>query len=158
MALSANTIFEVRTSGSDTNGGGFVTGASGTDWSQQNAAQYAVTDGVTAGTTTITSATANFGTDVVGNIMYVEGGTGAVAAGFYQITARASSTSITVDRSTGLTAGTGVTLNIGGALATPGRIIQTGILADGNKVYIKSGTYTLTTTTPGPAGPPTFPN
>src|SRR3989344_4039153 len=128
MALSANTIFEVRTSGSDTNGGGFVTGASGTDWSQQNAAQYAVTDGVTAGTTTITSATANFGTDVVGNIMYVEGGTGAVAAGFYQITARASSTSITVDRSTGLTAGRGVTFNIGGALANPGIIIPNGLL------------------------------
>ena len=64
MALSANTVLEVRNGGSDTNGGGFVTGAAGTDWSQQDAAQYSVTDGVTAGTTTITSATANFGTDV----------------------------------------------------------------------------------------------
>ena len=119
MAVSANTIWEVRIDGNNTNGGGFVAGASGTDWSQQAAAQYSVTDGVTAGTTTITSASANFGTDVVGNIMYVQGGTGSVAAGWYQITVRNSSTSVTVDRSTGLTAGTGVTLIIGGALLSP---------------------------------------
>src|ERR1043166_7369624 len=117
MALSANTVFEVRNGGSDTNGGGWVTGSSasgGTDWSQQTAAQYSVTDGVTAGSTVITSATAAFGTDVVGNIIYVQGGTGAVSSGWYQIISRTSSTTITVDRLTGLTSGTGVTLKIGG--------------------------------------------
>lgn len=136
MALSALTVLEVRNGGSDTNGGGFVTGASGTNHSLQDAAQYAVTDGVTAGTTTITSATANFGTDVVGNIMYVQGGTGSVVAGWYQITARTNATTITVDRSTGLTAGTGVTLNIGGALASPG---QAGAIAQvaGMTTFIK---------------------
>lgn len=149
-ALSANTVWEVRTAGAATNGGGFVTGAAGTDWSQQNAAQYSVTDGVTAGTTTITSATANFGTDVVGNIMYVAGGTGAVAADWYQITARASSLSITVDRSTGLTAGTGVTLIIGGALSDPA--IFAGKLVTGNTVHQKSGTYSLTSATQNVAG------
>lgn len=121
MALSASCVLEIRAGGSDTNGGGFKTGASGTDWSLQDAAQYSVTDGVTNGTTTITSATANFGTDVVGNLVYVQGGTGSVVAGWYEITARASATQITVDRSTGLTAGTGVTLKIGGALASPGQ-------------------------------------
>ena len=155
MALSANTVWEVRTVGTDTNGGGFVTGASGTDWSQQTAAQYAVTDGVTAGTTTITSATANFGTDVVGNIMYVAGGTGSVAADWYQITARTNSTTITVDRSTGLTAGTGVTLNIGGALATPGQAAKNATVS-GQYIYVKSGTYTITTSTAGAAGPVLF--
>jgi len=120
VALSANTVFEVRLAGNDTNGGGFVTGASGTDWSQQTSPQYSVTDGVTAGTTTITSASAAFGTDVIGNIISVSGGTGAVAQGWYQITARPSATQITVDRATGLTAGTGVTLKIGGALFSPG--------------------------------------
>ena len=88
MALSASTILEVRSTGSDTNSFGFVTGASGTDWSQQDAAQYSVTDGVTAGTTTITSASANFGTDVVGNLIYVQGGTAPVTAGWDQITVR----------------------------------------------------------------------
>ena len=57
-AISNDTVFEVRTDGSDTNGGGFVTGASGTNWTLQAAAQYAVTDAVTAGVAT--SATANF--------------------------------------------------------------------------------------------------
>jgi hypothetical protein len=120
MSISANTVFEVRQGGSDTNGGGFVTGASGTDWSQQNAAQYAVTDGVTNGTTTVTSATANFGTDVVGNIVYIAGGTGSVVGSWYQIVSRTNATTIVVDRTTGLTAGTGVTINIGGALASVG--------------------------------------
>lgn len=142
MALNAAIVWEVRTTGADTNGGGFKTGATGTDWSQQNAAQYAVTDGVTAGTTTITSITANFGTDVVGNVIYVAGGTGSVAAGWYEIISRTNSTTIVVDRSTGLTAGTGVTLNIGGALASPGQASALGV--DGNKYYIKAGTYTIT--------------
>ena len=83
MAIGAACVWEVRTTGNDTNGGGYAGG--GTDWSQQDSAQYSVTDGVTAGTTTITSATANFGTDVVGNVMYVQGGTGSVTAGWYQI-------------------------------------------------------------------------
>lgn len=150
MALNAAIVWEVRTTGADTNGGGFKTGATGTDWSQQNAAQYAVTDGVTAGTTTITSITANFGTDVVGNVIYVAGGTGSVAAGWYEIISRTNSTTIVVDRSTGLTAGTGVTLNIGGALASPGQASALGV--DGNKYYIKAGTYTITSATPNIAG------
>jgi hypothetical protein len=150
MALSASTVLEVRTTGSDTNGGGFVTGASGTDWSQQDAAQYSVTDGVSAGTTTITSITANFGTDVVGNLMYVQGGTGSITAGWYQITARTNSTTITVDRSTGLTAGTGVTLKIGGALASPGMAGGVKATAGGTSgldVFIKAGTYTVSVNT-----------
>lgn len=118
MSLSALTVFEVRVGGSDTNGGGFVTGTSGTDWSQQTAAQYAVTDAVANGTTTITSASAAFGTDVVGNIVYLVGGTGPLAEGWYQIISRASATSITLDRT--VATGTGITLNIGGAFGSPG--------------------------------------
>lgn len=152
MAISVNTVLEVRSGGSDTNGGGFVTGASGTDWSQQDAAQYAVADGVTAGTTTIISATANFGTDVVGNLIYVTGGTGSVTAAWYEIVSRTNSTTIVVDRSTGLTAGTGVTLNIGGGLATPG---QAGaIKVAGNKIFIKYNAtpYTLSSASANVAG------
>lgn len=153
MALNAAIVFEVRTTGSDTNGGGFKTGASGTDWSQQTSAQYSVTDGVTAGTTTITSATASFGTDVVGNLIYVQGGTGSVAADWYEITARTNATTITVDRSTGLTAGTGVTLKIGGALLTIQKALDLMTVA-GHTTYIKSGTYSISaalTTTNFPA-------
>jgi hypothetical protein len=159
MALSANTVLEIRhvadfAGASDTNGGGFVTGAGGTDWSQQGAPQYSVTDGVTAGTTTITSASASFGTDVVGNLISVTGGTGSVAQGWYQIASRTNATTIVVDRSTGLTAGTGVTLKIGGCFASPGAaaalMTVTGITA-----WWKYSTtvFTCTTSTVGAAGP-----
>ena len=117
MAISANTIWEVRPSnGVDTYGGGFVSGASGTDWTQQNSAKYSLTNGVANGTTTVTTVSAT--TDMVGNIAYIAGGTGSITAAWYQITAASAGVSITVDRSTGLTAGTGVTINIGGALKT----------------------------------------
>ena len=133
MALSANTVLEVRLTGSDTNGGGFVTGAAGTDWSQQDSPQYSVTDGVATGNTVVSSASAAFGTDVVGNLVYLQGGTGSLVAGWYQITARTSG-NITLDRN--VAAGTGITLKIGGALASPG---QAGAIAtvSGIRTYIK---------------------
>lgn len=151
MALPTTAIWEVRTDGSDTNGGGFKQGGTGTDWTQQAAAQYSVTDAVTNGTTTITSATASFGTDVVDNFLYIQGGTGSVAANWYHITARASATSITVDRSTGLTAGTGATLKIGGALASIGGAKAAG-LTTGHICYVKNGTYTISTATVNVSG------
>lgn len=150
MPLSGSTVFEVRTTGSDLNGGGYSSG--GTDLSQQDSPQYSVTDGVSNGTATITSATANFGTDVVGNIAYVQGGTGSIVAGWYQIISRANSTTIVVDRATGLTTGTGVTIRIGGALATPG-LLSNLMTIDGMTAHIRSGTYTLSTATAGPGGP-----
>lgn len=143
MALSKDTVWEVRTTGNNNNGGGFVTGASGTDWSQQDAAQYAVTDAVTNGTTTITSASASFGTDVVGNILYIQGGTGSIVAGWYEIVSRTDASTIVVDRSTGLTTGTGATLNIGGAFAHLSRLP---VMVAGNKAWVKAGTYTFTAT------------
>lgn len=122
MSISANYVGEVRVAGNDTNGGGFITGASGTDYSQQNTknsggADSSTTDAVAAGTTTITSATAAFGTTIVGNVIYLAGGTGSLTAGWYQVTARSNSTTITVDRN--VATGTGITMNIGGALLSP---------------------------------------
>ncbi len=145
MAFSAAIEWDCRSTGADTNGGGFKRGASGTDWSLQNAAQYSVTDAVTAGTTTVTSATASFGTDVVGNVLYITGGTGAIAAGWYEITVRNSSTSITVDRSTGLTAGTGATLKIGGAFLTPSKMLSVQSGNVGHRLWLKNGSYTTST-------------
>lgn len=141
MSISAATVWELRAGGSDTNGGGYVAGGGGTDWSQQNSPQYSVTDAVTAGTTTITSATAAFGADVVGNLLYIAGGTGSITAGWYQIISRTNSTTIVVDRSTGLTTGTGATLHIGGALATWQTLINN--LQAGNSAWVK-GSFTVT--------------
>lgn len=151
MALSALMQWEVRTGGANTNGGGFKAGASGTDWTQQNGAQYSVTDGVANGTTTLTSATANFGTDVVGNVIYVTGGTGSIVAGWYEIVTRTSASAIVVDRSTGLTAGTGVTLKIGGALLTIGQAITNTVA--GNDIWVQGpGTFSITSGLVIPAG------
>src|SRR5215471_17621800 len=84
MAISAAAVFCVLNgsplgSGVDTNGGGFVAGASGTDYSCQPAAQVAVTDLVANGTFTITSATANFNATHVGSLIYLSGGSGSLA-------------------------------------------------------------------------------
>jgi hypothetical protein len=137
MALSANSVFEVRTAGSDTNGGGFVTGSSGTDFSKQNSknssgSNISTTDAVAAGTTTITSATAAFTSAIVGNIIYLAGGTGSLAAGWYQVATFVNATTITVDRT--VATGTGITMNIGGAFLTPGA--ANAIAISGNIVFI----------------------
>ena len=153
MAISASAVWEVRTTGNDVNGGAFVTGAAGTDYSQQDAANSgasdkSTTDAVAAGTTTITSATANFGTTIVGNVIYLQGGSGGLAATRRHVTARASTTSITVDAT--VAAGTGITMNIGGALASHGEVGRNHVA--GNKAWIKSGTYTVTSTSSNVSG------
>ncbi len=152
MALSANSVFEVRTAGNDTNGGGYVTGSGTTDYSQQDSKNSggndgSTTDAVANGTTTITSATASFTANIVGNIIYLQGGSGALAAGRYEVKTRTNATTITVDRA--VAAGTGITMNIGGAVASLGILGSTTatILVDGNKIYIKAGTYSITSTT-----------
>lgn len=136
-AIPATTVWEVRTTGAATNGGGYSSG--GTDYSQQNAAQWTVADAVTAGTTTITSATASFTSAIVGNVCYVAGGTGSITAARYHVDAYVSATEITMDRFTGLTAGTGVTLNCGGALNHPATAFPA--VVAGNTVWVQAGTY-----------------
>ena len=152
-AISANTVWEVRSAtGSDTNGGGYVPGA-GVDMSQydnknapsctncqSSTANLSVTNAVTNNSTTVTSATASFTTALLNNLVYLSGpGT---TSGWYQVVTVPSATSITVDRATGSTGGTGVTLNIGGALQTLSSIINasTPAIVAGNTVYC-SGTF-----------------
>lgn len=156
MALAAATVWEIRTAGDDANGGGFVTGATGSDWSQQNGKRtgadvtdISTTDAVANGTTTITSATANFATTIVGNIICLSGGTGGLTKGWYQVITRTNSTTITVDRT--VAAGTGITMNIGGALLSLGMCGGAGIVT-GNKIWIKAGTYSITSATTNISG------
>jgi hypothetical protein len=72
-----------------------------------------VTDGVSTGGTTITSATANFQPSIVGTPLYFAGGSGSVAGTWRHVTARASTTSITVSRA--VAASTGMTIAFTGA-------------------------------------------
>jgi len=157
MSISATAVFEVRTAGSDTNGGGYTSG--GTDMSvfdnknsaggtscQSTTNNLSTTDAVTNNTTTVTSATAAFTSAITGNIIYLTGS--GTTTGWYQAT-YVSATNITVDRATGSTGGTGVTINVGGALATPQPIYGASMtFAAGATptIWIKSGTYTLTAT------------
>ena len=128
MALSSLTNWEVRTTGSDANGGGFVSGASGTDFSQQDAAQFSGTDLVVSGTSA-TSASHSFSSADVGNIIN--------ATGYYQVVS-VSGGAATLDR-TGATNGTWA---LGGGLQTLATAL--GTLASGHTVWVKAGTYTFT--------------
>jgi hypothetical protein len=148
MAISAKAVWEVRPSGSgasDTNGGGFVSDNTGTDFSQQDSkntvgSNISTTDAVANGTTTITSATASFTSAIVGNIFYFAGGSASITGQWRHVTAFTNSTTITID--TAIAASTGMTMNIGGALATLTQAIAN--LVTGNIVHIKAGTYTQT--------------
>ena len=147
MALSAATEWEVRTTGDNSNGGGFNTASSGTDYSQQDAAQVTYTDLVIGGTNTqLTSAANPFTSAHIGNIVNITGGTG-FTAGRYEVVSVAASVA-TMDRAVGTASSTGGAGKLGGALLT----ISAGLsAAAGNtasstqdaKVYVKAGTYTV---------------
>lgn len=156
FSTGINVVF--RTDGVDTNGGGYLPGSSGTNYSNQATAAYAFTNGQTLGTTTVLLPGAS--SDMVGNLAYITGGSGPVAANlWYQIISVTPGTSILVDRSTGLTSGTGVTVNIGGSLLSPGIISLMSVSPMGvanmkfSIKYNASSSFTYTTTTPGIGGP-----
>jgi len=145
MALPAATVWEIRpTVGADTNGGGFVAGASGTDYSQQNSAQYNATDlAVDAITNTkVTSASHSFVATDVGNLINISAG-GSWTLGFYEIVS-VSGGAATLDRSPAAAGTTGGTYAVGGALATVTKFFAN--LTNGNTAYMKAtGSYTVTT-------------
>ena len=159
MALPATAEWEVRpTVGNDTNGGGFVSGGSGTDYSQQDSKNpgsgnnQSTTDGVGVGSTSIVSVTASFTSAIVDNVVYFDGI-------WYRVVSLTNGTTIVVDRNT--TTGTGLTLNIGGALATVDQAVS--IMVASNTVWVmgSAGTYlttavqTLSSGLNGNAGQPT---
>lgn len=162
MALDADTVLEVQTGGNDDNGGGFVSSASGTDWSQQTSAKESQTDGACADhsgpTYTFTSAAASFSTDdVEGNLIHITdtGAGGHAITGWYEVKSVNSETSVELDRDpTDGTDETGIDYKLGGCLATPGGLgkILNDHGVDGMKAYIKSGTYTLTTASANVSG------
>lgn len=163
MALSAATVWEVRTTAtaSNVNGGGFKTGASGTDYSQQNAAQYNLTGIASAGAgDTILSAAA--AANMVGNIANVVSGTN-FTAGRFEILSVVVGVSITFSTNaagTSICTGVGASgvINIGGALSLGSG--DDGVfesMAAGNIVYIKAGTYSVTAISLVAAGSTTVP-
>lgn len=144
MALNAATVWEVRTTGSDSNGGGFQAGATGTDYSQQNSPQITYTDLVIDGTTNTkaTSAAFPFDSTSPGNIVNITGGTGFTVQRA-QVVSVAGNVA-TFDKSLGTLGSTGGAGKLGGALASLTKLATE--MASSNKAFIKSGTYTETTT------------
>jgi len=145
MTIAAAVQWEVRSTATanNVNGGGFKAGASGTDFSQQNAAQYNLTGVTTAGADAILLS-ASAANDMVGNIAHIISGTNATA-GWYEIISVVAGVSITLDRTcaTGIMAA-GV-VNIGGALSLASTLDDDCFEAmePGNTVHVKAGTYTL---------------
>lgn len=147
-AISSAVEWEIRAAGSTTNGGGFKAGAAGTDYSQQDSAQESYTTlAMTAATTTLTCGGADtFDANIVGNIIYISGGTNFVT-GWYEVTARASGTSITIDRdATSGGNGSSGTGNMGGALFWNDTWNDaSNTLTGGQKIHVKAdATHTLT--------------
>lgn len=147
MAISGATVWQIRTGGASTNGGGYHSGGGGTDYSQQNAAQYALTGVASSGAgDTVLSASA--AADMVGNIAQCTGGTNAVT-GFYEVLSVSVGVSITLSKNnSGTSIASGImaagVINVGGALSD---------LPDGdsgyqggNTIYWVGGTYSRTTT------------
>jgi len=145
MALGAATVWEVRSSGALTGGGGFDSGVAtpGTDYSQQDAAQDSGTDLACAdgdaATPTVTSASHNFVAADEGNIINItEAGTG-FTLGRYVITDTAANGAI-LDRACGADGAlTGGDWYLGGAVDHPDTVSS--VVVDGNDVYVKAGTY-----------------
>lgn len=120
MALPASSTWEIRpTTGNDaTNGGGYVPGSSGVDYSQQAAPQYTLTGGVAAGASP-TLAFAAASADMVGNIGTSLSGVN-VVTGRFQVVSVVVGVSITLDRNVVNGATVNAAFNIGGALQTIG--------------------------------------
>jgi len=144
--LHADTVWEMRTTGDNTNGGGFYDSNPGTsvDYSQQATAQLSLTDlAMVTGGTTLTSATGGFTAAMDGNLLHITSGTNFTAA-WYQMTYVDSNTAtLNKDATNGSDASAGVG-KVGGCLG----ILTSAVLQEGtetyNTIYVKSGTFIAT--------------
>jgi hypothetical protein len=135
FALPTATTWETRpTNGLDTNGGAFVAGATGTDFSQQNSPQVTFTDLIIGATTTqLTSVLNPFSATSPGNVINITGGTGCTT-GRYSVSSVATATA-TMDRSVGTAAST-CTGFLGGALQTLTQLNSS--MVEGNTAWVKA--------------------
>lgn len=137
-ALNSAIVFEMRSTGNANNGGGFKTGASGVDYSQQDSPQATLTtlSVVNADTTKVTISLTDYTVHAndVGNVWRNTGGTS--TAGWYEITAVDTvGNTWTLDRAIGTAAQT-CGGRMGGAISTfQDAFFET--LEPGNKVWVK---------------------
>lgn len=157
MTIASTMVWEVRSAGSVTlnGGGGFKPGASGTDYSQQNAVQYALTAVTTSGVTD-TMLTASASTDMVGNTCQITAGTN-FTVGIYEILAVVAGVSIQVDKNCATGVGVAGVVKVGGATATITSIgSNVNYVQPGNKIWVK-GTYATNSDTVAAVGTASLP-
>jgi hypothetical protein len=135
--------WELESGGNDANGAYFNTAAAGIDYSVQSSPQLSLTDIVTNGTTTLTSATGGFTAAMIGNGINIAGTV-------YEIKTRVDTNTITVDRTIG--AASGQTGKVGGAALTLGYLMSQAVV--GNTVYClgNGGAYSFANGTANTAG------
>jgi hypothetical protein len=143
MALPATLIWEFRTTASNNNGGAFVDGGSGTDYSQQDAAEYNFADLAidAVDNTKVTSASHSFVAADVDNLINITAGVNFTLERFRIVSVAGGAA--TLDRACGNVGSVNGTYYLGGALALPTDAILEAFIP-GNIAYIEAGTYTLT--------------
>ncbi len=146
-AFGAGSDWDVQTTGANTNGGAFDSsvGAPGTDESQGAGTAVTIT---TASSTTGTSSPAfSSTTHGPGNFVHIASGTGCVT-GWHEMSSQAAGTG-TFESAIADTNGRTCTGVIGGSLLTVGQ--ASSIAVSLNRVHVKTGTYSGTTTITGTA-------
>ena len=145
MAIISTAVWEIRATATagNINGGFYKPGASGTDFSQQNTAQYTLTGIASSGAGAVFN-TASAAANMVGNGCYIASGTN-FTVGWYEITSVSVGVSVTVDRSCCTGIGASGAINIGGALSLASTLDDDAFEAfvGGNTVYVKNGSYTI---------------
>lgn len=160
MALNANCVANVTTTGSDDNAGWFDT-SSGDAAGGANDRAFSnspiIIDGstITASVHTTTTQATLVGHTLAstdrGNVLRISGGT--ATAGYYRITSvDTANNRVTVDASMGASGAT-ITGRIGGAFASPGFAYGTALNSvRGQQIHIKLGTYLIGSGTAGTSG------
>ena len=143
MAIPSTTVWEVRQTATagNVNGGGFNSARGGTDYTQQDAAQLALSDLTTsgAGSTTLSSVTGGFTSQMVGNIIYIASGTN-FQVGSYEVVTFTDSNNVVLDRTpTSGGAGSVGVGKLGGAKSMNSTLDDDWFeeLVGGNIVYVK---------------------
>lgn len=145
MSLSGSNVYEIRATGDDKNGGAFVSGGAGTDYSQQDSAQVVFDGSTITATTSGASATLTLTGVVpdsswVDNHLNIESGTN-FTAGLYRIISISGST-ITLDRAATTGVGSAMVARMGGAMKSLGGLGR--FVVGNNIVWIKAGAYSIT--------------
>ncbi len=144
--IPADAVWEVQTGGSDNNGGGFSVankGATGTDATYPTSSPVTFTSTLSAvGTTALTDSGAGFTNAMLGRAINIAG------QGIYFLIGFTSSSIMTASATLGTFATT--TGVVGGAFASPGKAGSVRVAS--NQVYIKAGTYSITSASTNVAG------